>query len=141
MRHPLRDHNDQRYIAEVHTYSSLTMLARVTFVIVPSWPKLVTSRSNILDYTLITGQKLEQTFFIAIKSVICYVSLSSQSTAKSWCLINIYTDLGSSTLNQLLKWSSAGNENIAFSSTKILISTFQVSYAPIFKNYYDILHL
>ena len=35
----------------------------------------------------------------------------------------------------LLKWSSVGNENISFSKTKIFISTFQVSQAPIFKNY------
>ena len=77
----------------LHTCSSLTMLSRVTFVIVPSWPKLVNSLPNILHFTLITGQKVEQTPFIAIKSVISYVSLSSHSTGKGWCLINIYTDL------------------------------------------------
>ena len=71
----------------------VSMLSGVTFVFVPSWPKLVNSLRNILHFTLITGQKVDQTSFIAIKSVICYASLSSHSTGKSWCFINIYTDL------------------------------------------------
>ena len=77
----------------LHACSSLTMLSQVTFVIVPSWPELVNSLADILHYTLITGQKVEQTSFISIKSVIYYVSLSSHNTDKSWCLTNIYADL------------------------------------------------
>ena len=67
----------------LHTCSSLNMLSQVTFVTVPSLPELANSLPNILHFTLITGQKVDQTFFITIKSVIDYVSLSCQSTGKS----------------------------------------------------------
>ena len=77
----------------LHTFSSLTILSQITFVKVPSWTKLLNSLPNILHFTLITVQKIDQTYFIAIKSKTYYVSLSSHSAGKSWCLINIYTDL------------------------------------------------
>ena len=77
----------------LHTCSSLTMLSKVTFVIVPSRPELVNSLPNILYFTLITGQKVNQTSLIIIKSVIYYLSLSCYSISKSWYLINIYVDL------------------------------------------------
>ena len=54
---------------------------------------MVKSLPNILHFTLIPGQKVDQTYSIAIKSKIYYVSLSSHSAGKSWCLINIYKDL------------------------------------------------
>ena len=51
----------------LHTCSSLTMLFRITFVIVPSWLKLVNSLSKILHFTLIRGQKVDQTYFFSIR--------------------------------------------------------------------------
>ena len=77
----------------LHTCSSLVMFARVTFVFVPSRPELVNSLPKIVHFTLITGQKVNQTSFITIKSVIYNVSLSCHRAGKILCLINIYTDL------------------------------------------------
>ena len=67
----------------LHTCSSLTMLSRVTSVIVLSRPELFTSLPNILHFSLIIGQKIDQTSFITIRAVIYNVSLSGQSTGKS----------------------------------------------------------
>ena len=60
----------------LHTCSSLTMLSRINL-------------PNILHFTLITVQKVDQSFFIAIKSLIYYVSLSGHDTGKILCLINM----------------------------------------------------
>ena len=46
----------------LHTCSSLTMLSRVTFMIVPSWQELANSLPNILHSTLILGQKVDDIF-------------------------------------------------------------------------------
>ena len=77
----------------LYTCSSLTMLSRVTLVVISSTPELVNSLPYILHFTLVVGQKVDQTSFMTIKYVIYYVSLSFHSTGKSWCLINIYTNL------------------------------------------------
>ena len=45
--------------------------------------KLINSLPNILYFTTITGQKVDQTSFIVIKSLIYYVSLSCHSGGKS----------------------------------------------------------
>ena len=97
-----------------HTCCSLTMLSRVTFVIVPSWPEVVNSLPNILHFLLITGRKVDQTSFITIKSVIYYISLFCHSTCKSWCLINIYADLTAFPITLKGSYSSFGR--IKFSS-------------------------
>ena len=73
----------------LHTCSSLTMISTVIFVIVPFWPELVNSLPNVLHFALIAGQKVDQTSLITIKSLIYYVSLSFDSTGKSWCLITL----------------------------------------------------
>ena len=59
----------------LHTCSSLTMLFKVTFVIVPSGLELVNSLPNILHFILIAGQKIDQTSFITITCENYYVSL------------------------------------------------------------------
>ena len=48
----------------LHTCSSLTVLSRVTFVVIPSRPELVNRLTNILHFTLITGQKIDQASFL-----------------------------------------------------------------------------
>ena len=48
----------------LHTCSSLTVLSRVTFVVIPSRPELVNRLTNILHFTLITGQKIVQASFL-----------------------------------------------------------------------------
>ena len=45
---------------------SLTVLSRITFVIIPSRPEQLNSLPNILHFTPITGQKVDQTSFITI---------------------------------------------------------------------------
>ena len=59
----------------LHTCNSLTMLSRITFVIVPSWPKLVNSLPNILHFTLITGQKVDQTSLLHIYIYVIYIHI------------------------------------------------------------------
>ena len=52
-----------------HKCSSLTMISRVTFIIVFFKAESVNFLPNLLHFIIITCQKVDQTFFITIKFV------------------------------------------------------------------------